>query len=111
MNEGIYQNDDSIIKKALDILNWSVSLGWDKKYGGLFYFIDIKGRPTEQIEWDMKLWWPHTEALHALLLAYSITQDDNYFRQYGMVHKWAFGKFADIINGEWFGYLHRDGEQ
>jgi N-acylglucosamine 2-epimerase len=86
MHEGIYRNDRNIINKALDILDWSLEIGWDKEYGGLLYFVDIEGKPQEQLEWDMKLWWPHTEALYALLLAYSISSDPKYEIWYNKMH-------------------------
>jgi N-acylglucosamine 2-epimerase len=109
MSEGIYRNDKKIIDRALMILDWSMDIGWDDKYGGIFYFVDIEGRPAEQLEWDMKLWWPHTEALYALLLAYYITKDDRYVKRFEMVHDYSFNGFRDKEYGEWFGYLHRDG--
>ena len=109
MEEGRKQNDQSIIQKALEILEWSLELGWDKEYGGILYFIDIDGKPPEQLEWDMKLWWPHNEALYALLLAYDLTHDLKYAQWYEKVHDWAFSHFPDEVYGEWFGYLHRDG--
>jgi len=30
----------NLIQTALDMINWSYETGWDKKYGGLFYFLD-----------------------------------------------------------------------
>jgi N-acylglucosamine 2-epimerase len=109
MTEALHRGDDGVMKKALDILNWSLERGWDNEHGGLFYFVDIEGKPTEQLEWDMKLWWPHTEALYALLLAFRITGDERYSEWYERVHAWSFRHFPDSQHGEWFGYLHRDG--
>ncbi|OQY30946.1 MAG: hypothetical protein B6241_15080 [Spirochaetaceae bacterium 4572_59] len=60
----------------------------------------------------MKYWWPHTEALYALLLAYEITKDDKYANWYGKMADYTFSHFRDpnpSNGGEWFGYLHRDG--
>jgi N-acylglucosamine 2-epimerase (GlcNAc 2-epimerase). len=34
-----------------------IDYGWDKEYGGIFYFMDRKGYPTQELEWDQKLWW------------------------------------------------------
>jgi N-acylglucosamine 2-epimerase len=93
----------------LEILDCSLEIGWDTRYGGLLYFVDIEGKPPEQLEWDMKLWWPHTEALYATLLAYSLTGDSKYETWFDQIHAWAFSHFADEGNPEWFGYLHRDG--
>jgi len=109
MTEAMHRGDKALFKKALEILRWSLELGWDPTYGGILYFVDIEGKPTEQLEWDMKLWWPHTEALYALLLAYQQTKDDVYADWYERVHSWSFSHFPDPMHGEWFGYLHRDG--
>ena len=109
MHEGRDRHDSSLIETALDILNWSLEWGWDKKYGGILYFVDIEGRPPEQLEWDMKLWWPHTEALYALLLAHHLSGEAKYLDWYERVHEWSFTHFPDPEYGEWFGYLHRDG--
>jgi len=109
MSEGLYRNDRTIIDGALDILNWSLERGWDEEYGGILYFVDIDGKPPEQLEWDMKLWWPHNEALYGLLLAHHITGDEKYAQWYEKVHQWSFEHFPDPEYGEWYGYLHRDG--
>jgi N-acylglucosamine 2-epimerase len=109
MHEARHRNDQSLLRSALDVLNWSLELGWDKEFGGILYFVDVDGKPTEQLEWDMKLWWPHTEALYALLLAHHLTGDRLYEEWYERVHAWSFSHFPDPRHGEWFGYLHRDG--
>ena len=109
MHEARYRNDQLLLRSALDVLRWSLDWGWDKEFGGLFSFVDAEGKPAEQLEWDMKLWWPHTEALYALLLAYHLTRDTFYEEWYERVHEWTFSRFPDPEQGEWFGYLHRDG--
>lgn len=109
IHEGMHRNNSSLIESALDILDWSLDLGWDKRHGGILYFVDVEGKPPMQLEWDMKLWWPHTEALYALLLAYYLTKEESYANWYKKVHDWAFSHFPDREYGEWFGYLHYDG--
>ncbi len=109
MNEALYRNDKEILSKALDILNWSFDIGWDKEYDGLMYFADIEHKPCEALEWDMKLWWPHNEMLIAFLKAYAITGEEKYLDKYKLVHEYAFSHFKDEKYGEWYGYLHRDG--
>lgn len=108
MNEAIYSKDDELLKKALNILDWSLEWGWDKQFGGFIYFTDCYGRPCEQLEHDMKLWWVHNEALIATILAYGLTGDEKYFNWFKKIHDFAFGHFSDNENGEWYGYLHRD---
>lgn len=109
MREARHRNDTSLLQHALSVLQWSLAWGWDNQFGGLFYFVDAESKPSEQLEWDMKLWWPHTEALYALLLAHHLTGDSFYAEWYERVHEWAFTHFPDPKHGEWFGYLHRDG--
>ncbi len=109
MNQAIYTKNDDLLKKALNILDWSLEWGWDKQYGGFIYFTDVKGRPCEQLEWDMKLWWVHNEVLIATLLAYGLTKEKKYWDWFEKTHLYAFGHFADKEHGEWYGYLHKDG--
>ena len=102
-------NDSSMIELGTRILDWSLEMGWDKEYGGIYYFRDVKGLPCEQYEHDMKLWWPHNEAIYATLLAYHLTGKQEYAQWHQKLHDWSYDHFPDHENGEWFGYLHRDG--
>lgn len=58
---------------ALSLMDWSFDAGWDTEHGGLFYFLDSSGRSPVPLEWSMKLWWPHCEALVAYALAYKVS--------------------------------------
>jgi N-acylglucosamine 2-epimerase len=109
IEESIQKGYGDLLGKALEILLNSLRAGWDEKEGGIFYFIDSEGMPPYALEWDQKLWWPHNEALYALLLAGRITGDGKYSEWYEKVHEWAFDRFFDSEYGEWYGYLHRDG--
>ncbi len=110
LSEGNRSKDRMLIEKTLDILNWSFDLGWDTDCGGgLLYFVDIEGRPSEKLEWDMKLWWPLSEALVGFLMAYKITGEESYLDQFLKVHDYTFSHFRDREYGEFYGYLHRDG--
>ena len=101
--------DDELVEAACRIIDASLKMGWDEEFGGLFYFRDCKGRPCPQYEHDMKLWWPHTEAIYATLLAHRLTGEPRYLEWHAKIHDWAFSHFPDRDQGEWFGYLHRDG--
>ena len=102
-------NDQHLVKKACQILDWSLEIGWDEEFGGIFYFRDCKGKPCPQYEHDMKLWWPHNEAIYATLLAHQLTGESRYAEWHRKINDWAYTHFPDRENGEWFGYLHRDG--
>lgn len=94
---------------AFDILKGSFETGWDKEFGGLYYFMDIAGKPTLQLESSMKLWWPHTEAIYAFALAYKMTADNFWLEKLNVVHDYSFKHFVDQKYGEWFGYCDRQG--
>jgi len=58
----------------------------------------------------MKFWWPQCEAIIATLLAYEMTGEPKYAEWHRMIHRYAHEVFPDREHGEWFGYLHRDGQ-
>ena len=109
LHEGRWRGDRRLIRVGLTILDWMWRRGWDEKFGGIFYFRDLRGLPVQEYWHDMKFWWPHNEAMIAMLLAYELTGDSKYARWHQLVHDWSFTHFPDREFGEWFGYLHRDG--
>ncbi|XP_018408810.1 PREDICTED: N-acylglucosamine 2-epimerase [Nanorana parkeri] len=84
--------------------------GWDQEHGGLFSFQDVDGHCPTQLEWNMKMWWPHTEALIAFLLGYQETRDIQLLDHFQTVFDYVFTRFLDTEYGEWFGYLSQDGK-
>lgn len=103
-------NDQKLIKKATDISIGLLKYGWDQKYGGIFYMMDIKGHPTQQLEWDQKLWWVHQEAILAVLKGFLHTGDKRCWEWFEKLHNYAWKHFVDNKYGEWYGYLNRRGE-
>ena len=110
MDLGIRLNDKSLIDKAVTIMLNTLEYGWDKEYGGIFYFLDIQGHPPQQLEWDQKLWWVHVEALVALAKGVQHTGDLRCKEWFEKVHDYTWSHFKDEQYGEWFGYLNRRGE-
>jgi N-acylglucosamine 2-epimerase len=110
MDLGIRLNDRSLIDKAVTIMLNTLEYGWDKEYGGIFYFLDIQGHPPQQLEWDQKLWWVHVEALVALAKGFQHTGDLRCKEWFEKVHDYTWSHFKDQQYGEWFGYLNRRGE-
>jgi N-acylglucosamine 2-epimerase len=110
MDLGIRVNDTSLIDKAVTIMLNTLEYGWDKEYGGIFYFLDIQGHPPQQLEWDQKLWWVHVEALVALAKGFQHTGDMRCKEWFEKVHAYTWSHFKDQQYGEWFGYLNRRGE-
>lgn len=110
MQEARYRNNDAdLISMGTTILDWMWEKGWDKEYGGIIYFRDVKGLPVQEYWHDMKFWWPQNEAIIATLMAYRLTGDEKYARWHNQIHDWTYARFPDRDFGEWFGYLHRDG--
>lgn len=110
LDEAIKRNNTELIQLAIKIFDEAFERGWDKEYGGIFYFKDVLGLPVEAYEHDMKLWWPHNETIIASLMIYIHTKDEKYKKIFDMVCDYAFDHFSDKEYGEWFGYLRRDGK-
>jgi N-acylglucosamine 2-epimerase len=110
MDLGKRLNDKALIDKAIKIMLDTVEYGWDKEYGGIFYFLDVKGNPPQQLEWDQKLWWVHVEALVALAKGYALTGNEHCAVWFKKIHDYSWRHFKDPEYGEWFGYLNRRGE-
>lgn len=110
MDLGKRINDEALIQKACTIMLQTLKHGWDEKYGGIFYFLDVKGHPPQQLEWDQKLWWVHVETLVALAKGYALTGNEECATWFHKVHQYSWQKFKDPEFGEWFGYLNRQGE-
>lgn len=110
MDLGKRMNDPALIQKSTNIMLDTLEYGWDKEYGGIFYFLDIKGAPPQQLDWDQKLWWVHVEALVALAKGYKLTGDVRCAAWFQKLHDYTWKHFKDPEYGEWFGYLNRRGE-
>ncbi|ANE49994.1 AGE family epimerase/isomerase [Flavisolibacter tropicus] len=110
MDLGKRLNDQVLIEKACSIMIDTIKAGWDAEYGGIFYFLDVKGVPPQQLEWDQKLWWVHVEALVALAKGYTLTGNDQCREWFERIHNYTWSHFKDPQYKEWFGYLNRRGE-
>jgi N-acylglucosamine 2-epimerase len=104
------ENDRERIDQAIETIRWHLDLGWDEEYGGLLLARDAEGSFWEN-KWDMKIWWPHTEALYALLLAYSISKEPWCLDQFRRIHDYAFSHFPVPGYGEWIQNLDRQGRR
>lgn len=110
LHEAMHRNNDPrLIELGCSMIDYMWERGWDKEYGGLFYFRDVYGKPVQEYWHDMKFWWPHNEAIIATLLAYLLTGKEKYASMHRQVHEYSYKNFHDPHYGEWFGYLHRDG--
>ncbi|MBL8966500.1 MAG: AGE family epimerase/isomerase, partial [Spirochaetaceae bacterium] len=104
------RGDRGLVGRLKEAMLWTAERGWDAEYGGIYYYQDYEGRPTEKIESSMKLWWVHAEALAAFLLAYKLTGDPACEAWFRRIQEWTWSRFPDPEYGEWYGYLDRRGE-
>jgi len=100
------------VRRACEPIRWCLEKGWDEEFGGLFLGIDVDG--TQPVYWrnaDMKLWWPHAEALAACLLAYEHDGESWCLDWYWKLHEWSFQHFPVPQHGEWTQRLDRRGNK
>ena len=110
MEEAKYEDDPELRAKAMEVFDMAIERGWDKEYGGIFYFLDRKGAPRVELEWDQKLWWVHIESTIAMIKGYQLTGSKECLEWFGKLHEYTWAHFKDTEHPEWFGYLNRRGE-
>jgi N-acylglucosamine 2-epimerase len=104
------RRDHALVRRAAEVIRWHLERGWDPEYGGIFLGIDAEGHDPFLPHADKKLWWPHTEALYALLLAHRLTGEEWCAEWYDRVHEWSFAHFSMPEVGEWRQRLTRQGQ-
>lgn len=123
MHSAIKNECSWVIEKAARTTERALRTGWDEVYGGLFRFVDKGGgKPTgrklsfpfEKViteSWDMKLWWPHSEALYTTLLVYLLTEDETFWSWHEKIRHYVFRTFPhpDPQVGEWIQIRDRRG--
>ena len=110
MDLGKRLNRPGLVVKAKDTALKMLEYGWDKEYGGIFYFMDRNGCPPQELEWDQKLWWVHIETLISMIKGYRLTGDEKCLEWFERIHDYTWSHFKDTEHPEWFGYLNRRGE-
>ncbi|MBP1582432.1 MAG: AGE family epimerase/isomerase [Victivallales bacterium] len=104
------KNCPDLIARAADIIRGIFDYGTDRQNGGIFYFLDACGKPHLELQWNMKLWWPHCEALIATLYAYRLTGDQFFLDKFREIDAYAWSHFRDPVYPEWYAYLNMYGE-
>lgn len=98
------------IAQCVNLIRRHLELGWDKEHGGLRLGVDADG--AAEVGWgfaDYKLWWPHTEAMVATLLAYEHTRAPWCMEWLDKIESYSFAHFPHPTAGEWIQRLRRDG--
>lgn len=110
LHRAVARGDRRTIAEAVEVIRWHLERGWDPVYGGLFLGADAAGHPPFFPHAETKIWWPHTEALYALLLAHHLTGEAWCAEWYERVHEWSFTHFPIPGIGEWRQRLDRAGQ-
>lgn len=121
MEAGIRGNRPEYIRRASEILDWTISHAYDEEYGGFYQHVDFeKTVPVDErfltnsyagtpVAWDDKIWWVQAEALNALAMSSILTSDDRQFEYFLRMHEYTKNCFRDSEAREWFSFLKRDG--
>jgi N-acylglucosamine 2-epimerase len=106
-----YWKNQQRIDEALAAIKRHIEYGWDEDYGGILLSRDVAGGDPWWPFPGSKLWWPHTEALYALLLAYEISGEDWALEWFGRTHDYAYSHYPVPVYGEWTQKLDRYGRK
>ena len=104
------RGDQEMIRRAADGMRRHLEFGWDEKFGGLLLSKDIEGNPPYLPHSEMKVWWPHVEALYGTLLAHHLTGEPWCLEWYKKVADWTWAHFPAPEFGEWRQRLNREGK-
>ncbi len=109
LHQACRRQDPLLAQRALDAIRFHLEAGWDPEFGGIFLGVDCHGGIPWWPNAEKKLWWPHTEAIYALLLAHTLTDASWPLEWLDRIQRWAFEKFPDREHGEWRQRLDRSG--
>jgi len=100
-----------MVHNALECIKKHLEFGWDPEYGGILLGGDSKGKDPVWPNWEMKVWWPHTEAIYALVLAREFSKAEWIEEWFNKVMKYSFSTFPVMEHGEWTQRMNRKGEK
>jgi len=103
--------DNATLDRAVTAIRRHLEAGWDPEYGGLLLAVDADGGKEVGWPWhDTKLWWPHTEALYATLLAYEHCREGWCLDWHQRIREYSYAHFPVKEHGEWTQKLDRQGK-
>jgi N-acylglucosamine 2-epimerase len=117
LETGRIRGDESIVKRALQGVDWTYPIGWDSINGGILSYLDSEGHTPEPLDWlketntawDDKIWWVNCESLCCFALSYATTLDMKYLLMFEKQYEFCMKYFYDQKYGEWYERLYRDG--
>jgi N-acylglucosamine 2-epimerase len=104
------RNEPQRVAAAFASIKAHTEIGWDQTFGGLFLGIDSEDKePVFIPNATKKIWWPHTEALYALLLARERTGEAWASEWFNAIFEYSFAHYPVAGHGEWTPNLNRKG--
>ncbi|MFC6726899.1 AGE family epimerase/isomerase, partial [Halobium palmae] len=100
-----HRSEPWLARRAGELFDAAVELGWDEEHGGFYYTVDLNGDPVV----DDKYGWAVAEAIGASALLREV--DDAYDDWYDRLWSYARERFVDRGHGNWYGKLDREGER
>ncbi|MBT9775346.1 hypothetical protein GPL15_02325 [Clostridium sp. MCC353] len=113
-------------RTALEVIKHISRMGWDERYGGMYYYLDRDGGEPEGAffegekelaegalrDWSNKMWWPNLETVYASLMGYLVCGDERCLYEYNRYHEYTFRTFPnpDKEVGEWIQIRDRQGQ-
>jgi N-acylglucosamine 2-epimerase len=105
------RDEETRVRRAIEAIRWHMEFGWDNEYGGILHARDAEGGTPWWRFAEAKLWWPQTEALYALLLAYEVSGEQWCLDWFERAHNYAFRHYPVPEFGEWTQKLDQQGRR
>lgn len=71
------------------LLNW-INVTFHPECFIIILFAILDGISPTQLEWNMKLWWPHNEAMIAFLMAYKNTGNPKHLESFDKIFEYSY---------------------
>ena len=109
MGEAGFKNDEDLSEVAFNVLRFILEDAWDEECSGFFNKIDCKSLPVRDVDSEIKLCKTHCLAMVACIIAYQMSEDEDFLSWFSKVINYCDALFVDEEYGEWFSYLSREG--
>jgi N-acylglucosamine 2-epimerase len=107
----------AVVRRALQGVDWTYQVSWDKDFGGIYSYLDATGQTPQPFDWhkatntawDDKIWWVNCESLCCFAVSYAASLDKTYLAMFEKQYDFCMKHFNDQEYGEWYERLYRDG--
>lgn len=93
------QSESNIVESVLGLAHSMADIAYDRKRGKWFY----SGNPlTGKVRHKIANFWVHFEALNGLFVAYQLSGDEKFLKQFDDILSWLETKQINSRVGEWY---------